>query len=305
MQVTFPVHQWKPAYEVEFRPRGYHIDGVHVKRVTTILDKFPDSGEGLTNWSKQRVAITAARMLNDRVVEHPVTKKRVCYFPAELIAQIMDAAYRNPDDIKDETADVGTAVHEFCDEWLNAGATEEARQEICTKYLLPPNPQMLEILQAQTETKEMSDDDRNLFYDKMKSYMFNRFCMWWMKAKLTFVASEIAVGSKKYMFAGRLDILAKDDKGRLILIDFKTSKWVAPHMFSQVASYKLAFEEMYGQKIFKCAIVQCPREWSKQNQGFGIYNFKPTKYRAIFLNILRYWKETEFKAADCRKDCLA
>lgn len=305
MQVQFPKTHGAPAYEVEFRPNGYHIDGKRVKRVSTVKEKFPDSGEGLLNWAKERVAITAGRLLRDRVKKHPATGKEFCYFEAEQIALITEMALRNPDDIKEETADTGTAVHAFIDEWLLAGATEAARAQIVKNYMLPENPQLLEILQAQTDTKEMSDAERNLFYDKMKSYMFNRFCTFWLKSGLTYVASEIVVGSREHKFGGRIDILARDRKGRLILVDFKTSKHVAPDMFMQVAMYKLAYEEMYGEKIYKCAIVQCPREWTERNQGFGVYNFKPAVYKAIALFLLRTWQATEFTAADCRKDCIA
>ena len=304
MRISFPKTHGKPLYEVEFRPNGYHIDGKRVKRVSTVLNKFPDNGEGLLKWSKERVAITGARLLRDRVRKHPKTGEEFCYFPADQIAMIMDAAHREPDDIKEETADVGIAVHAFADEWFQGGATEQARAAVCKNYFLPDNPQLLEILQAQTDTKEMPDTDRNLFYDKMKSYMFNKFCMFWMKAGLVYVGSEIVVGSRKYGFGGRLDILARDKKGRLILADFKTSKWIAPSMFSQVAAYKLAYEEMYGEKIHKCAIIQCPREWNERNQGFGVYPVKTAPYKTIFLNTIKFWKETEFSAADCRKDYL-
>ena len=305
MNVSFPETHGTPAYEVEFRPNGYHIDGKRVKRVSTIKAKFPDAGEGLLNWSKERVAITADRLLRDRIQIHPATGKKVCYFPAEEIGLITNTALQNPDNIKDETADTGTAVHAFNDEWLKGGATEAGRAAICTNYLLPENPQLLEILQAQTDTKEMSDTERNLFYDKMKSYMFNKFCTFWLKSGLTYVGSEIVVGSRKHKFGGRIDILARDRKGRLILVDFKTSKHVAPDMFMQVALYKLAYEEMYGEKIYKCVIIQCPREWTERNQGFGVYNVRTPKYRAIALMIIKYWAETEFSAADCRKDCIA
>jgi len=311
MKVSFPKAYGTPAYEMEYRANKtgnggrYYLDGQRVKRVSTVKSKFPDNGEGLLNWSKERVAITAGRLLRDRVKKHPGTGNEFCYFDAKEIALITEYALREPDDIKDETADTGTGVHAFVDEWLVAGATLEAQIAINKNYNLHPNPQLLEILQAQTSTKEMSDTERNLFYDKMRSYMFNRFCTFWLKSGLTFEASELTVGSRKYKFGGRIDILARDKKGRLILVDFKTSTHVAPDMFMQVAMYKLAYEEMYGEKIYKCAIIQCPREWTERNQGFGVYNFKPAVYKKIALFLLKTWKETDFSAADCRKDCIA
>jgi hypothetical protein len=303
MKITLPKTYGKPLYKVEFRPNGYHIDGKRVKRTTTVLERYPDTKAGLIEWSKERVAITAARLLKDRVKEHPQTHTKFCYFPADQIDAIINASYLNPDDIKDETAEVGNAVHAFCSEWLLAGATEERRQAINANYYLPPNPDLLQLLQEKTDTRLMPDTERNLFYDKMKSYMFNRFCKEWTASGLTCVGSEIVVGSRKYGVGGRIDILAKDKKKRLVLPDIKTTKYVAPKMFAQLAAYKLQYEEMYGEKIHRAFIIHLPREWSIKNMGFGVYERPLAKYKGTFLHLLRNWKETEFSSAEkCRKD---
>jgi len=310
MKVSFPKTYGEPLYEVEYRANitgnggRYCIDGKRVKRVSTIVERFPDTKEGLIDWSKERVAITAARLLKDRVKEHPGTGNRFCYFPAEQIDMIVDAAYRNPDEIKEETADCGTGVHDFCEEFLEAGGTEEARKQICANYMLPADVHLLEILQAQTETKDMTDTDRNLFYDKMRSYMFNRFAREWMKSGYTYLGSEIMVGSRKHGFGGRIDILARDRNDRLVQPDLKTTKHIAPKMFSQLALYKLAFEEQYGEKIHRSFIIHIPREWTERNQGWGVYSLPLASYKAIALSLIRYWPQTDFSAADCRKDCL-
>lgn len=310
MEMNLPETPQNAAYKVEYKAfpsgkgGGYYIDGKRTKRVTSVLKKFPDSGEGLLEWSKKRVALTISRLLNDRVIDGGAGL-RWCHFAAAEIAGLVDQAYRNPDEIKDETADVGTAVHGFVEEWLKAGATKKAEAEIRVKYMLPDMPELLEILQRQTETENMTDAERNLFYDKMKSYMFARFCEFWRRSGLTYVGSEIMVGSRKHVYAGRIDILARDRKGRLVLADFKTNKWVAPSMFAQVAAYKLAYEEMTGEKIHRCVIVQCPREWTEHNMGFGVYPVPSiAKYRTIFTFLLKTWEQTEFKAARCRKEKL-
>jgi hypothetical protein len=302
MEIALPSTYGNPLYKVEFRPNGYHIDGKRVKRTTTVLNRFPDTKEGLIKWSKERVAITAARLLKDRVKIHPQTGNKFCYFPYEQIDLIVDMAHREPDDIKDETAEVGNAVHAFCEEWLKGGATEELRIAINKNYHLPEQPEMLEILQAQSDTTHMTDTERNLFYDKMRSYMFNRFCKEWLLSGFKYVASELVVGSRKWGVGGRIDILARDRKDRLVLPDIKTTKHIAPKMFAQLAAYKMQFEEMYGEKIHRTMIIQLPREWTERNQGFGTYSVPLTKYKGIFLSLLRNWKETDFKAADCRKD---
>ncbi len=303
--VTFDQQIFPTKYQIEFKGNRYYLAGKMTKRVTSILKKFPDDKEGLLDWARRCVALTAGRMLHDRVMVHPKTGKRVVYFSEEEISGLAEQAYRNPDAIKEETADTGTAVHAFIDEWLQGGATEEKYQEICAAYLLPTETMnTLELIQKQTKTKDMSDADRNLFYDQMKGYMFRKFVDFWKASGLIFVTSEMLIGSLEYGFCGRLDVLAKDAWGRLFLLDFKTSKWVSPSYFSQVAAYKLAFEEMTGLKIHKCAIVQCPREWTDYNLGFGVYPVETARYKKIFLNILKFWNETEFEAAKCRLDHL-
>jgi len=302
MEVNLPYRPAGAKYEVEFKGNGYYIDGKRLKRVTTVLSKFPDAGNGLIEWSKNRVAITMRRLLKDRIVDGGADL-RWCHFAAGEIDGLVEQARSNPDEIKDQTAEVGTAVHAFVEEWLKAGATAAAADDIRAKYMLPPKPELLEVLQRQADTDKMTDAERNLFYDQMKSYMFARFCEFWLKSGLTYVGSEIMVGSRKYKYGGRIDILARDRKGRLVLVDFKTNKWVSPEMFSQVAAYKTAYEEQYGEKIHRCAIVQCPREWTETNMGFGVYPVaRIATYRSIFLFILKTWELTEFKAARCRKE---
>lgn len=305
---TTPVGLPTPKYTVDFKEGGryshYCIDGQKVRRVTTILGRFPDSKDGLIKWYAQRVAQTAASRLKDRTRPHPATGRMFCYFPADEIGPLCQQALDNPEEIKKETADAGTAVHEYVEEWLTAGATEQARQEILKKYCLPPEANSLELIQMQAEAAHMTDSERNLFYDKMRSFMFFKFCVFWTRAKLEFFASEIMVGSRELMFGGRIDILAKDTAGKLILLDFKTSKHVSPSYFSQVAAYKLAFEEMYGLDISRTAIIQCPREFTDKNMGFGVYEFKPKPYEEIFKFLVRTWDLCDFTAANCRKETL-
>lgn len=300
MQVNFPgAAPTKPLYEIEFRGKGYFLDGKRLKRVSTVKDRFPDSKEGLINWNRERVAITMQRLLKSRCLAHPDTGRLMCYFPAEEIPALANIAYQDPDDVKDEAADVGTAVHAFCDEWLQGGATEECRLQIVQNYNLPHSEDniLLEVLQRQTKTKEMTPQERNLFFDKMRSCMFNKFVRFWRDSGLTYVGGEIVVGSRKHKFGGRLDTLARNKKGKLVLIDLKTSTYVSPSFFGQVALYKVGYEEMYGEKISRCYIAHLPREWNAKNGGFGIYPIaRPAQYFSIMLNVMRHWKEIDFEA---------
>jgi len=66
---------------------------------------------------------------------------------------------------------------------------------------------------------------------------------------------EQIVASKKFKYAGTLDFVGKID-GKVWLIDFKTSSGVRLSHKLQVLAYKQAYEESYGIKIDKVAILR-------------------------------------------------
>jgi len=69
------------------------------------------------------------------------------------------------------------------------------------------------------------------------------------------IQSEQVVGSKKYKYAGTLDLVCIKD-GELWIIDFKTSAGIYPNYERQVSAYKQAYEEMYGVEIKHTAILR-------------------------------------------------
>ena len=72
---------------------------------------------------------------------------------------------------------------------------------------------------------------------------------------LTSIQSEQVIGSKKFKYAGTLDLVCLKD-GEFWLIDFKTSAGIYPNYQRQLVAYKTAYEEMYGDKIAHMAILR-------------------------------------------------
>lgn len=62
------------------------------------------------------------------------------------------------------------------------------------------------------------------------------------------IASESRVYSKKWQYAGTVDSILQVNKG-IALVDIKTGERPEPFWQLQTAGYKIAWEEMYGQKI--------------------------------------------------------
>jgi len=61
--------------------------------------------------------------------------------------------------------------------------------------------------------------------------------------------SEIIVYSRKYKFAGRLDSLLRDKSNFIHLVDIKVRSSIPVTVKLQTAGYKIAHEEMTGEKI--------------------------------------------------------
>lgn len=68
------------------------------------------------------------------------------------------------------------------------------------------------------------------------------------------IFTEKTVYSTKHRFAGTLDTVLELTSGRRVLVDFKTSNFIAPEFDLQLKAYKMALEEM-GEKTDGCAIL--------------------------------------------------
>lgn len=79
----------------------------------------------------------------------------------------------------------------------------------------------------------------------------------YLDAWKSFVSDEISemveieqpIWSARFHFAGTPDRIAKDTKGRLVLLDIKTSRELSTSVRLQTAGYALAWEEIEGLKI--------------------------------------------------------
>ena len=133
---------------------------------------------------------------------------------------MIDRAKREFRKVRQDAADVGTEIHEWCHRWI-AG-----------------------------EKPEIPEDDMRVINGITAFLKFQK------ENKLKWLESEKPIYSKKYGYAGILDALAKDKNGKIILVDFKSSKSIYPEMFLQVAGYQIAHEEETGQKVDKNIIIR-------------------------------------------------
>lgn len=79
----------------------------------------------------------------------------------------------------------------------------------------------------------------------------------WLRCEcLTHLFLERKVYSRRHRYSGTLDCIARDSNGKLVLLDWKTSKSIYAEFRLQTAAYVKAWEEETGQEIDRRIIVR-------------------------------------------------
>jgi len=76
---------------------------------------------------------------------------------------------------------------------------------------------------------------------------FSQFREWQELTRIEIVATEKPYVSERYQFGGTVDAIGRDTKGRIVLVDWKTSNAVYTDMLIQLAAYALLLEECEPQ----------------------------------------------------------
>jgi len=121
------------------------------------------------------------------------------------------------------SADAGTLIHEWIEKYVKAKIEKKP---------VPKRP----------VSKEMKS-------------AVDGFFKWAKEHKVKLIKSEQKIYSRKYKYAGTLDLEAEVD-GKKTIIDFKTGKAIYPEMFLQAAAYLQAKEEENGRYDGGVAIVR-------------------------------------------------
>lgn len=87
-------------------------------------------------------------------------------------------------------------------------------------------------------------------------FVFDKFVTAWNDEDLTYVANEVELVSETHKYGGTLDLVGRDVKGRLWLIDVKSSPRIYPSFYRQVAAYRELWNENNSEKIQKCVIFR-------------------------------------------------
>lgn len=138
-----------------------------------------------------------------------------------VLVQARMAHYRQ----KTEAAELGTTAHNIVEEYLRTGAEPD-----------------------------LGDQDKRVVN------CFQLFRRWWDSQDLAVVQTELMVYDVSHGYAGQLDFLAADREGRVVLVDWKTSKSIYWNFRLQLIAYARALSQMGRGLPARATIVRIGKE---------------------------------------------
>ncbi len=208
---TLPTPKYQVIAKAYRNTHLYFVEDEKMPSVTKILGIIGGAKmQALMIWARREALKLAENELFSAIEQG----KTLSY---DIVAEILKAADRQPDKVKDESADIGTRVHNAID-----------------AYILGKEPVL----------------------DEESTIGFTNFLNWLSSEQIQLVAGDMPVASKRLGYGGRLDALGIDKAGNLIVLDWKTSNSLRDEYPLQVAAYAHAFKEMYGLKVKGATVVR-------------------------------------------------
>lgn len=212
----------KPKYNVELikkgRSRYYEVTnapGVEgslkygsVSSCLTVIAK-----PALIPWAKKEALLSVESELKRRMKNKD--KARITLNDV-WISEMLLAAKKQPDKIKDDAAEFGTQSHDYIEKIING---------------------------------------KDLKVPEKFSGPVEAFKEWWIGSGMEFVMAETSVASVNYGYGGRLDAVGMRH-GHYVLLDWKTGNGIYDEAALQVGAYANALKETYGIEVKEAIIVR-------------------------------------------------
>lgn len=78
---------------------------------------------------------------------------------------------------------------------------------------------------------------------------YDAFREWFESNKFKVIAQEMQLVSEVYKYGGTPDAIAEDSKGRLVLLDWKTSDGIYQDYLLQLAAYRILWNENHPEQL--------------------------------------------------------
>ncbi len=112
---------------------------------------------------------------------------------------------------------------------------------------------------------------------------FNRFLEFWDREKLSPLFIEKQLVSEVHRYGGTLDLVARDEDGKKVLLEWKSPKAIYNSHRWQVAAYEILENENSDKPLDRRAIVRIGREPTDALQVHWITQEQSEQHRKVFL----------------------
>lgn len=254
-------------FDNSLTPKGkerhdYYLDGRKMTGVTTVIGViskpnlyqwFADMAIGSLGWLNPEYNSPEACMAAAEQGFEAIKALDVAGF-IKLLSQARLAANNR----KDDTADIGKAVHAWIEGYIKA--------QIKGELVHAPLP----------EIKAMCD----------------KFVAWAKENVSVFLEAERKVYSREHFYAGTYDIMYLDKSGHKCIGDVKTANRIYDRVyFAQMAGYQICEEEKGNTDIFGRTIIRTGKDGSFE--AVSSYDYETDK--TIFMSALNIYRLNQWK----------
>lgn len=243
---TYKLYDGKVVLQFDEASHVYYVNDERVWGVTSATGTIDKSGP-LIYWAVNKMCIP---FLKEQI------KPGVVYDEIQL-SQLFTEAATQHNKKKDSAANIGTLGHEWVESYI------KYRINSRHQYDQLPYPEY-----ATMPAEPINETLKNLA---------NAFLKWESEHEVVFYASEEKIYSKKYNYAGTMDIEALVD-GELCVVDLKTSNKLVDEYRFQVAAYMNARMEETGKKFKAYWILRVGKEKKINKDGVEEVEFEARRY---------------------------
>lgn len=244
--MSLPAYECAPRpFKLELRPHGKfsRYVAIHPDGREQVLQRVTTI---LSTLNKEALIPWAVGQTLDACREKILAERA---YTTDQLEQVWEWAKGAQYRTKTEAAAYGTRAHEIIEAALHAAGEWPSEREMAREPLPVQNSVAL-------------------------------FQEWWGAQNLTVIDLEAYVADVQMGYGGTIDCLARDSEGRLVLLDWKTSKAVYPEYHLQVVAYGGAMARMGLGMPEQASILRIGKEdaefesvpvWQSLDEARGLY----------------------------------
>lgn len=126
---------------------------------------------------------------------------------------------------------------------------------------------------------------------------FRNFKVWWDHEGLTVIEPEVQLVSEQWLFGGTIDAPSRDKDGKIVLLDWKTSKGIYPaHKFQLAAYEKLWNENRPDMQVQRRGIVRIGKDSADDFEVAWMFSSEP-EWKVFQKRLELYYTQQGYKKA--------